>query len=219
MEKNKKMKLFIVCMSLFLVITFVATCSLTLSFFGSSKSATSTIRLGNAVEVDGVVTLSTANLYVLPSQNVEVQTIATVTSPGSGTPTPALLRARVDVATATSSMDFTVSNSVTIDGATLYWVKSADDGYFYLMSSNSVTGILKTINPGTSGKPIPFNLNVLVPESLTNSDNGKEYKISITFCAIQGTLYSETNGTDKLSNTIANTRSVFNSIDNVESST
>lgn len=216
MEKNKKLRIFIVSMSLFLVITFVATCSLTLSFFGSSKSATSTIKLGNAVEVKGSVTLSTANLYVLPSQKVEIQTTATVTSPGSGTPTPALLRARVDVVTTASSIDFTVSNGITLDGSTSYWVKSPDDGYFYLMSSNSATGTLTTINPGSSGKAVPFNLSVLVPETLTNTDNGKDYKVSVTFCAIQGILYSETNGVDRLSNTISNTRSIFNSIDNAE---
>lgn len=217
MEKNKKAKIFIVVMSFFLVITFVATCSLTLSFFGSSASSSTTIRLGNAVEVEGSpITLSTGNLYVLPSQKVTIKATANVTSSGSGDPTPALLRARINVISTVSGITLSIENPITIDGASCYWVRSQDDGYYYFMSSNSQTGVLSLIKPGTSGKSVPLNINVSIPDSLSNNDNSKDYRVSVTFCAIQGLLYNA-GGSGLISNTIANTKNIFNTIDSASS--
>lgn len=211
--KNRKGKIYIAIMSIVLVITFVATCSLTLSFFGSSANSTTTIRLGNAVTVDSTITLSTANLYVLPSQLVTVSATATVKSEGSSTPTPALLRARINVTTTATSVTNTVVANTQVNGTTAYWVDGGD-GYFYLMSSNSSTGVLYTIDPGTTGKPVPLNVNVLFPDTLTNADNGKEYKVSVTFCAIQGRIYS-TDGTTLVTNSIANTKEIFNNVEGI----
>lgn len=211
MEKNKKRKIYIIVMSVLLVLTFVATSTFTLSFFGASGSSTSTITLGNAVTVDSSVTVSTANLYVLPSQNVVVNANATVKSEGSSTPTPALLRARIDVFTTAPSVKHTIDDSVTLDGVKAYWVKSTD-GYFYLMSSNSTTGTLTTIQPGSTGKVVPFNINVKIPDTLTNADNGKSYKISVTFCAIQGIIYAS-DGVKTITNSINNTKDIFNNVE------
>mgnify|MGYP004673621341 CR=1 FL=1 len=211
MENKRKTKLFIIIMSLFLVATFVGTCSLTLSFFGSSGSGSTTIRLGNAVTVENTVTLSTANLYVLPSQKVVVSATATVKSEGSSTPTPALLRAKVTVDTTLSDLSITPGTSLKVDGANVYWVKGSDD-YYYLMSSNSATGTLYTIDPGTSGKAIAFDIGVLFPESLKNTDNSKTCKVSVVFCAIQGRIYNA-DGTTLLQNTIPNTQGIFNTVE------
>ena len=198
-------------MSVLLVLTFVATSTFTLSFFGSSGSGTSKITLGNAVTVDSSVTVSTANLYVLPSQKVVVNATATVKSEGKSTPTPALLRARIDVVTTAPSVKHTIEDSITLDSAKAYWVK-AEDGYFYLMSSNSSTGTLTTISPGTTGKAVPLNITVNIPDTLTNADNGKIYKISVTFCAIQGIIYSS-DGINPITNSIGNTKEIFNNVE------
>ncbi len=211
MEKNKKRKIYIAVMSVLLVLTFVATSTFTLSFFGSSGSGTSKITLGNAVTVDSSVTVSTANLYVLPSQKVVVNATATVKSEGKSTPTPALLRARIDVVTTAPSVKHTIEDSITLDSAKAYWVK-AEDGYFYLMSSNSSTGTLTTISPGTTGKAVPLNITVNIPDTLTNADNGKIYKISVTFCAIQGIIYSS-DGINPITNSIGNTKEIFNNVE------
>jgi len=211
MENKRKTRLFIIIMSLFLVATFVGTCSLTLSFFGSSGSGSTTIRLGNAVTVENSVTLSTANLYVLPSQKVVVSAKATVKSEGTSTPTPALLRAKITIDTTLSNLTITPATSLKVDGSDVYWVKGSDN-YYYLMSSNSTTGTLYTINPGTSGKAITLDINVLFPDSLKNADNSKTCKVSVMFCAIQGRIYNS-DGTTLLPNSITNTQSIFNTVE------
>lgn len=84
------------------------------------------------------------------------------------------------------------------------------------MSSNSQTGVLSLIKPGTSGKSVPLNINVSIPDSLSNNDNSKDYRVSVTFCAIQGLLYNA-GGSGLISNTIANTKNIFNTIDSASS--
>ena len=214
MKKTNKKGLYIAIMSVALVITFVASSFLTLAYFGDAIKATSTISLSNPVNVDSAITLSTASMDVVPSQRVVVNATATVKSEGNSTPTPALLRARINVVTTAPSITYDITASSAVNSTTTYWVKSDTDGYFYLMTTNAATGTLYTIDPGTKGQAVPLNIVVNIPRSLTNADSGKDFKVSITFCAVQGIIYDSEGAA--LSNTILNTRHVF---DNVEGTT
>ena len=97
--KNKGKKTYLTFMALSLAITMLISSSITLAFFGSTSSGTTTIKMGNAVEVDHAIVVQSKPLYVSPSQNLDIDASAVVTSPGTGTPTDAILRAKIESST------------------------------------------------------------------------------------------------------------------------
>ncbi len=210
--KNKGKKLYLTFMALGLAVTILLSSSITLAFFGSSSKGTSTVKMGNAVEVDSSIEVQSSTLYVSPSQNVDIDATATVKSPGTaGNETDALLRAKIT--SSTSLTNIAVIPSTTVNGTTAYWTKSTD-GYYYLVTAQNGTTCY-TIETTTTGVAVPLKISVIVPSNLSNADSGTAYRVNVVFCAIQSRIY---NDTAQIANTISNVKSVFDDVEGISSS-
>lgn len=210
--KNKGKKFYFTFMALGLAVTMLLSSSITLAFFGSSSSGTSTVKMGNAVEVDSSIEVQSSTLYVSPSQNVDIDATATVKSPGTtGNETDALLRAKIT--SSTSLTNVAVVPSTTVNGTTAYWTKSTD-GYYYLVTAQNGTTCY-TIETTTTGVAVPLKISVIVPSNLSNADSGTAYRVNVVFCAIQSRIY---NDTAQIANIISNVKSVFDDVEGISSS-
>ena len=206
--KNKGKKTYLTFMALFLAVTMLISSSITLAFFGSTANGSTTIKMGNAVEVDSAIEVESTTLYVYPSEMVDIDATATVKSPGdANNTTDALLRAKI-----TSTTDVTniaVVPKVTIDGKDAFWV-DGKDGYFYLCAEKD-GNTLFTIKTTTTGKEVPMQISIIVPSELSNADAGTTYKVTTVFCAIRARIYN--GSTEPIPNTITNTKPVFEDVE------
>lgn len=210
--KNKGKKFYFTFMALGLAVTMLLSSSITLAFFGSSSNGTSSVKMGNAVEVNSSIEVQSSTLYVSPSQNVDIDATATVKSPGTaGNEIDALLRAKIT--SSTSLTNVAVVPSTTINGTTAYWTKSTD-GYYYLVTAQNGTTCF-TIETTTTGVAVPLKISVIVPSNLSNADSGTAYRVNVVFCAIQSRIY---NDTAQIVNTISNVKSVFDDVEGISSS-
>lgn len=208
--KNKGKKTYLTFMTLFLAVTMFISSSITLAFFGSSTTGSTTVKMGNAVEVDSSIEVESTTLYVYPSEMVDVDATATVLSPGdANSTTDAILRAKIT--STTNVANIAVVPKITIDGENAYWVKNSD-GYFYLVTKEN-GNTLYTIKSTTTGKAVPMQISVIIPSNLSNADAGKKYTITAVFCAVQAKIYNST-GVSTITNTIDNTRPVFEDVEN-----
>ena len=206
--KNKGKKTYLTFMALSLAITMLISSSITLAFFGSTGRGTTTIKMGNAVEVGSSIEVQSNTLSVSPSQNLDIDASALVKSPGDGVTTDAILRAKITSSTGLTNV--TLIPKITIDGENAYWVKNTD-GYFYLVTQSN-GDMLYTIKTTTTGKNVPMTISVIIPSELSNSEAGMPYQINVVFCAVQAKIYDST-GLNTIVNTIENTREVFETVE------
>lgn len=213
--KNKGKKLYFTIMGLVLAVTMAITSTITLAFFGASGGGTATIKLANGVDVESSMTITSAPRYLVPSENFNFEAIAKVKPIGNGEMTKGLLRAKLsthfeDGQAANNYVSIVAVSSTTAEGKTLYW--NYYNGYYYLMTTNSTSGVLAEITPSTAGTECPLIVSVMVSDSLGNSAGGNKFSVSVTFSVIQAKLYNST-GTTLLTNTIENTEDVFYSVE------
>lgn len=210
-NKNKGKKAYLTFMTLALAITMFISSSITLAFFGSSAKGSATIKMGNAVEVDSATIVESPQLYVYPSQMVDIDATATVKSPGQeGGETDAILRAKVNSSTGLTSV--AVVSEVTVNGKKAYW-KDNGDGYIYLVTEKN-GNVLFTIETTLTGVEVPMQISVMVPSDLDNDDAGTQYTVVLVFCAVQARIYDNT-GLTVITNTIDSTKSIFDQVEGV----
>jgi len=212
--KNKKQKNYLIFMALFLAITMAITSSITLAYFGASAKGSTVIKLANGVDVDSSITLTSQDLFVVPSQIVDIDATAKVKTIGSGTVTDGLLRAKVNVNnTSSSSATIAVVPESEVNGKTYYWKKHSDN-YYYLMQNDSTDAgnLLATIVPTAEGNPVEMKISFHVPSSLSNTNAGDTYSVSVIFTVIQAKIF-DNSGASAVANTIRNTFQVFNHVE------
>ena len=208
--KNKGKSLYFTIMGLVLAVTMMITSSITLAFFGASGGGSTTIKMGNAVTVDNVTEIKSKQIYVSPSELVDIDATATVKSPvDANSTTDAILRAKI-TSNSIKSANVVVVSRTTIGGDVAYWVKGFD-GYYYLVT-NQDGDTCYTIQTTTTGVEVPMQVSVMIPKTLSNADGGSTYSVTVLFCAIQARIYNDT-GSTLIANTIKNTKPIFDQVE------
>ena len=164
-KKSNASTLAIVALSILLGLSL--TFGLTAAFFGTTKTATGTITLGDPVDIiitqgGTTVTALTFDGSAMPGTEYD-QPIA-VAMPDNTS--DAVLRGKLTI---TNSDEAAVNVSATTNGS---WVLGQDDYYYF-------NGKL------SAGQSQEFVTKITVPKSLTNADANKTYVISVQVEAIQ----------------------------------
>ena len=211
MKNNKAKKTYLTVMTLVLAITMAISSSITLAFFGSATKKSATIKMTDGLAVDSTVTMTSPEMAVVPSQNVDLVATAKVKPyKGTGTIIDGILRAKVETSVNVPGISLAIIPSTTVDGKTLYW-KEAEEGVYYLMSTDSLTGTLAPITPTAEGKTCDLRISAMVSSTITNEYGGSKFSVKVSFCVVQSKIYDET-GVTTITNTIENTKDVFASV-------
>ena len=122
MKNNKAKKTYLTVMTLVLAITMAISSSITLAFFGSATKKSATIKMTDGLAVDSTVTMTSPDMAVVPSQNVDLVATAKVKPyKGTGTIIDGILRAKVETSVNVPGISLAIIPSTTVDGKTLYW--------------------------------------------------------------------------------------------------
>lgn len=175
-KKNKK-KLFaiIAASALAFVLTIALSVSITLAYFGDTKTGTANVTMGQKLEFSGNITAAAASgttlTGLLPGGSVDVEATGTIAK----STTTAYLRVKA-VSSGTNASSFTVATA-TCDLGSL--VKQGD--YLYLANGTTPT----IVDASSADKSVKVTVKVSVDKTLTNDVAGKEVTLTFTFEIIQ----------------------------------
>lgn len=223
MTASKKYLITIICFAVVLVACIGATIGITLAFFGDAKKATANITLASSIEFDGsngiVMSTGLNNAAVVPSQLVTVTTTLTIKNGAKGTASPAVLQLIPTFSAGStgitcnfdSSTSFSAKVGSDSTGAKLVVGTTASSGgstCLYLVKSGSTN--LYTFTPTSSGTTITFEIQIPIPNTITNSVGGEACTLNMTAKTVQATYYNGT--TTAVTPTTSNYYDVFNAI-------
>ncbi len=212
MKASKKYIITIASFAVILVACIGATIGITMAYFGDVKSNTQNITLGASIFMDstGGVALAASAANVVPSQPVTVDATATIKA-GTGTVTPAVVRAQLTFTAGTTGATFSITDGTTFDAyiggtksTSAVWkaVVAGGKTYLYLVNKTTDTN-LETVTPSTSGVAVKFTVPVSVPSTIGNSASGQSCTLTAEFKALQSNIW------DGSGNAVAKTHAAF----------
>lgn len=175
-KKNKK-KLFAIigASALAFILTVALSVSITLAYFGGSKTGTTTVTMDKAVTVDTVAMGSATVDNALPGQAVNLDATATVAAGATG----AFVAAKVEIGAGIDGL------ALATDQTFANWTKSGD---YYIYTGATGTTPQVVADKGTAKVEGSF----IITKTLGNDAAEKSVTITVTFVAVQGKVFDAT---------------------------